>query len=196
MVRTIVVGILLVLMVALTACDGGEVGAPAGPTAAPPAGVTGAAPALDEDYPDALPVRNQLLVGTLLLEETPRAVTVEQAQELLPLWQMFRALQQGGTASQVEIEAVLDQIQAAMTPEQLAAIKEMRLTQDEVRAMSQELGLSAGGQPPAGMGPGGGTDLSPEEKATLQAERTNSAAGQALTDKLIELLEARAGEEG
>ncbi|MFB0536344.1 MAG: hypothetical protein ACETWR_15320, partial [Anaerolineae bacterium] len=183
--------------------------------------MTDKAPTLDENYPDAVPVTIQLLVGTLLLEETPKAVTAEQAQELLPPWQMLRALQGSGTAAQVEIEAVLNQIQAAMTPEQLAAIEEMRLTTTSMREMAQELGFGRGGgegegssggqgggfrppagmEPPGGRGPGGGMipggmqDLSPEERATAMAERMSSGFGIALMDVLIELLEARAGEE-
>jgi hypothetical protein len=135
---------------------------------------------------------------------------------------MLRALQQSGTAAQAEIEAVLNQIQAAMTPEQLVAIEEMDLTPGNMRAMFQELGHgmgrgegSSGGQgggfgPPPGVvpgsgggggpgvpgvpGPGGRTDMSPEEWATAMAERMSSGFGTALMDRLIELLEARAGE--
>jgi TolB protein len=158
-----------------------------------------------------------------MLEETPQAVTAEQAQELLPLWQMLRTLQQSDTAAQVEIEAVLKQIQGAMTPEQLAAIKGMDLTLASMRTMAQELGLGIGGgegssggqeggfRPPDGMVPGGGpgpgggmfpgggmpgggTDISPEERATAIAERMSSGFGTALMDRLIELLESRAGE--
>ena len=213
MKRTMTVGILLVLMVALAACSvpglskgGGEVDT--------------------STEPIALPQPIQLSVGTLLLEETPQAVTAEQAQELLPLWQMLRTLQQSDTAAQVEMEAVLNQIQAAMTPEQLAAIEEIDLTPANMRAMVQELGLGmgsgegegssgsqgggfrppegmvpgGGGRPPegmvpgGGMMPGGGTDLSPEERATAMAERMSSGFGAGLMDRLIELLEARAGE--
>jgi hypothetical protein len=209
MTRIIIIGILLVLMVTLAACSvpglsqgGGE------------------AATLTESI--ALPQSIQLSVGTLMLEETSQAVTAEQAQELLPLWQMVRALQQSDTAAQVEIEAVLNQIQKAMTPEQLEAIEGMDLTLASMRTMAQELGLGIGGGegssdgqeggfgPPDGMGPGGGmfpgggmpgggmpgggTDLSPEEQATAMAERMSSGFGTALMDRLIELLEARAGE--
>ena len=145
MTRTITIGILLMLLVTLTACGGG-------------------AATLTE--PTALPQSIQLSMGTLKLEETPQAVTAEQAQELLPLWQMLRTLQQSDTAAQAEIEAVLNQIQGTMTPEQRAAIKQMDLTLASMRTMAQELGLgmgrgegegSSGGQeggfrPPEGMG--------------------------------------------
>jgi hypothetical protein len=205
MVWTMIIGILLVLMVTLAACGG----------------IPGLSKGSGEaDTSGALPQPIQLSVGTLMLEETPQAVTAEQAQELLPLWQMLRALQQSGTAAQVEIEAVLNQIQGAMTPEQLAAIEEMDLTLANMRGTAEELGLdigsgkgssggqegrtgppgvvpgSGGGRPgePGVTGPGGGTDLSPEEQATAMAERMSSGFGTALMDVLIELLEARAGE--
>jgi hypothetical protein len=215
MKRTTMIGISLVLMVALAACSF------PGPALSKAEGLSqGSGEADTSAGPFALPQPIQLSVGTLMLEETPHAVTAEQAQELLPLWQMLRTLQQSDTAAQVEIEAVLDQIQAVMTPEQLAAIKGMDLTLASMRTMAQELGLdigsskgsnggqegrtgppgkapgSGGGKPgmPGVPGRGGGTDLSPEERATAaMAKWMNSGFGTPLMDRLIELLEARAG---
>jgi hypothetical protein len=210
MTRITIIGILLVLLVALAACS-------------VPGLSQGSAEADTAAEPMALSLPIQLSLGTLSLEETPQAVTAEQAQELLPLWQMLRTLQQSDTAAQVEIEAVLNQIQGAMTPEQLAAIEGMDLTLASMRTMAQELGIGrgegssdgqeggfrppdgivivpgggagpGGGMFPGGGMPGGGTDLSPEEQATALAERMSSGFGTALMDRLIELLEARAGE--
>lgn len=130
--RTEILG-LLVLMVALAACGGGQANTTAGVSGAAqatPGGFFGGA-----DMPQSM----KLPAGTLMLEGTPNAVTPEQAKELLPLWQMLRALQGSSTASQVETQAVLDQIQAAMTPEQLAAIKGM--SQDDMRALFEQLGM-------------------------------------------------------
>jgi hypothetical protein len=218
MIRTMMIGILLVLMGTLAACS------VSGPALSKVEGLSqgsGEADAVAEQMALSLPI--QLSLGTLSLEETPQAVAAEQAQELLPLWQMLRTLQQSDTAAQVEIEAVLNQIQKAMTPEQLTAIEEMNLTLVSMRTMAQELGLGIGGgegnsssqgggfRPPDGMIPGGGpgpgggmfpgggmpggqTDLSPEERATAMTERMSSGFGTALMDRLIELLEARAGE--
>jgi hypothetical protein len=159
----------------------------------------------------------KLPVGTLLLEDTPHAVTRAQAQEMLPLWQMLGALQESGTASQLEIEAILDQIQGALTTEQLAAIEEM--SREDMQALFQELGMRRQGDsdtgegggfrppegmmPPAGgegrpgsMGSGGFGNLSPEERATVMAERGGMGMGfgRAFTDQVIELLETRAAE--
>ena len=198
----------LIVALALTAC-GGDTSDPATPTSADVS--------LDEDYADALPVSSQLAIGTLMLEDTEGAVTVEQAGELLPNYQMLQALQSSGTAAEAELEVVLKQIQRAMTNEQLTAIKEMQLTADSMLELVQERGLGrgfaggaggAGGfRLPAGVNPGGGGggpgggfgggfggggNLSPEEQQAAMAERMNQFAGTAMTSMLISLLEARA----
>jgi hypothetical protein len=172
---------------------------------------------LNEDYADALPVSSQLAIGTLMLEDTESAVTVEQAGELLPNWQMLQALESSGTAADAELDAVLKQIQGAMTDEQLTTIKDMQLTLDKMMEMVQEQGLArgfagaAGGggglRPPAGVMPGGGQggglggglrgmgageNLSPEEQQAAMAERLNQFAGSAMARMLVSLLEARA----
>jgi hypothetical protein len=212
MKKTVLLGILLALMVALAACGGSDSSDEASSS---PAGVT-----LNTDYADALPVSSQLAIGTLLLEDTENAVTVEQAGELLPSWQMLQALQSSGTAAQAELDAVLNQIQKAMTNEQLAAIKEMQLTPANLMELVQERGFGrgfaggAGGpgeggfRPPAGVAPGGaggpgggfgpggafgaGGNLSPEEQEAAIAERMNAQMGAAMSGMLVSLLEARA----
>jgi hypothetical protein len=164
MKKIIVLGILLALMVGLAACGGDD-----GNSEDASSSSTSSSTSLNTSYGDALPVESQLVVGTLMLEETENALTVEQAGELLPVWQMLQALQSSGTAAPAEVEAVLDQIQRAMTDEQLAVIKEMKLTADSMTEMFQERGGMGGGfagmaggqggggfQPPAGMMPGGG----------------------------------------
>jgi hypothetical protein len=167
---------------------------PVKPTAAPAeAGVT--ATTLDEDYPDAVPVFMQLVVGTMMLEETGSGVTAEQAQELLPLWQMFRAVRRGDAPPSLEeINAITDQITAAMTLEQLGTIKEMRITQDGVRTFTLNNSIpqgsgqgSGGGQ--MGMSGGDTQDLSPEERRT----RMITGGGKNLVDELIRQLEMWTG---
>ena len=87
--------ILIVLLVAFAAAGCGS--APSVPPAAPaagspastpvPASVPASAATLDTTYEGALPLRNQLLLGTLNLEESNVPITAEQAATLLPLWQ-------------------------------------------------------------------------------------------------------------
>jgi hypothetical protein len=119
----------------------------------------------------------------------------------------------------VEVEAVWEQISAAMTPEQLAAIEEM--SQEDMRALFEELGVGrqqgdsesddegrggfgppegmmppGGGEGGPGMGPGGFGNLDPEAQATAMAGRGGAGMGfgSGLTDAVIELLETRAAE--
>jgi hypothetical protein len=170
---------------------------------------------LSDDYPDAVPMSTQLAIGTLLLEGTDEAVTMAQADELLASWQMLGALQGSGTAAEAEMDAVLKQIQAGMTAEQLTAIQEMQLTPSNMLEMVQQSGgfgeLAGGGgrqgggfTPPAGTAPGGTgapgggfgaggeTGLNPKEQEAALAERMDTQTGAVLTDMLVALLEARA----
>lgn len=100
--------------------------------------VNGAEPvdALNEDYSGALPVRSQLALGTIQLEDTDRAVKTEQAEALLTLWRTLQTLENSGTAADVEISAVVNQIQATMTPEQLGGIAALRLTENSLDDLS------------------------------------------------------------
>jgi hypothetical protein len=125
--------------------------------------------ALDASYEGALPASSQLALGTLELKETANAVTPEQAASLLPLWQ---AIQAGTLQSEAETNAVLKQIEKAMTAEQLAAIASMQLTFEDMGTWVQAQGVNfappqgaAGGQNPAGA-PG---NLSDEERAAMRA---------------------------
>ena len=156
--------------------------------------------ALTEDYSeDALPIRNQLLVGTLNLEGSELAVTPEQAAELLILWQASVALSRSGTGAPEEVTAVINQIEGTMTPEQIAAISNMQLTREDIQLMAQELGLSMGsgdGEGAGGANRGQGQNLSAEEMATREVEREDRAsngATNALLDMIIELLTSRSG---
>jgi hypothetical protein len=119
--------------------------------------------ALDASYDGALDVPNQLMLGTIQLEGADNAVTPEQATALLPLWQAL----QGGVTAQAEMAAVLKQVEGTMTPEQLEAIAAMQLTREDLRTWMQEQGLGAGG---GFAGAGGGEEVSPEVRATRQAE--------------------------
>jgi hypothetical protein len=116
---------------------------------------------LSTSYPDALDVSAQLALGTMQLEETDQAVTPEQATALLPLWQALR----GGVTNQVEVDAVLKQIEGTMDQEQLQAIAGMQLTQESLKSWMEEQGTGA--VFPGGFGAFG--DMSEEERAALQA---------------------------
>jgi hypothetical protein len=124
---------------------------------------------LETSYEGALPATTQLILGTLLLEGTTDAITPEQASTLLPLWQVLQ-----GTAlqNQSEVNAVLGQIERAMTAEQLQSIAAMQLTQESMAAWAQKNGMDMGqwaggpGGTPGAMGPGGANS---EARETMRA---------------------------
>jgi len=172
--RAWIIGLVLVVTATvLVGCGGGQ-----GTSSAVDTGgsETYVSKALDTSYPDALNASSQLALGTLQLEGTENAVTAEQAAALLPLWQALR----GGVTVQAEVNAVLKQIEGTMSQEQLAAIAAMRLTQEGLRTWMEEQGMgrpggfpgAPGGTPVPGQTPGAGgwQDLSPEVRATRQAE--------------------------
>ena len=99
---------------------------------------------LPVDYEGALAVRNQLALGTLELIQTDSAISAEQAQTLLPLWQALRSTQQAGGTAQAEVSALLTQIEAAMKPEQLQSIASMKLTFTNMQEWATANGITMG----------------------------------------------------
>jgi hypothetical protein len=176
------------LTLVLAACSG--TAAPA-----PTSGDVYVSQNLPVDYDGAIPVRNQLALGTLELNQGDLAVSAEQAKTLIPLWQGLRSTQQSGGSAQAEINALLSQIEAAMTPEQLQGIAAMKLTQPDMQAWATANGITMGSGTP-----GQGAGMSPEARATKQAAEgvTSSGAGSgsklsaALIDAVIASLEAQA----
>jgi hypothetical protein len=84
----------------------------------------------------------ELVLGTLKLEGTDQAVNSEQAAKLLLLWKMYKSLSTGDTTAQEEVDAVLKQIYAAMTEDQLSAIDAMHLKPEDMVTIMQDLGLA------------------------------------------------------
>jgi hypothetical protein len=157
--------------------------------------------------PTPLPLASELVVGTFKLEGTANAVTAEEAAKLLPLWQVYKDLSASTSAAQQEIDALATQIQGTMTPEQVKAITDLKLTRQDLFTTMQTLGIASANRPNAsgtprpsggqgggnfpGGGPGGppgggggqgfnnGQNLSPAQIATLQARRSqNGGSGQ------------------
>jgi len=150
---------------------------------------------LDTSYSNALNARTQLLLGTVRLEEGNGPVlSKEQVARLLPLWQMSRSLMASGTASQAETDAVTNQILAAMTAEQIQAINAMRLSQADMQAFNQSLGVAAPNSSPSGGAPDQGQTLSPAERATRQAQFGGTGSSTASVDYLIGILQRTASE--
>ncbi|MGD8814080.1 MAG: hypothetical protein PVI78_06345 [Anaerolineales bacterium] len=81
---------------------------------------------------------NDLLLGTLMLEDTDLAIDPEMASQLLPLWQAARAIYTSDTSAAEEREAILNQIAEVMIADRLAAIKAMDLNSETmVQTMSE-----------------------------------------------------------
>jgi hypothetical protein len=136
----------------------------------------------------------RLALGTLELEGTGDAVSVEQAAELLPLWKL---LQSDTLQGEAENAAIVKQIEGKMAAEQLAAIDGMGLTVEAMRAWmessaAQALGLAMGapnggaGAPgaPGGQGapePGALQNLSEEERAKMREEFSSMSAEERAT---------------
>jgi hypothetical protein len=129
--------LMIVLVLGLSACATvAGAATPVEPTATP--GIVAA------NYANALPVVSQLALGTIRLKDTPEALTAEDAQNMLILWKGMQALSSNTSASQLEVTALLAQIQDTMKPSQLQAIAAMKLTQADVQKAVQDLGLGTG----------------------------------------------------
>jgi hypothetical protein len=129
---------------------------PASSEAEPPADNNQAAARLDDTYDNALSLSGQLALGTVQLEGTDQAVNETQAADLLPLWQALQSLSNSSTTAQVELEAVINQIQDLMTPQQIQAIQAMALTNDSLAEMIQNGDLAFAGGRFGGEGDGQG----------------------------------------
>jgi hypothetical protein len=170
--------LLTVLAIALGACSGTTGSTTATQAASQVQSSSGdsAAVALSTSYDNALPVASQFLLGTFKLEGTDQAVTAAQAAVLLPLWTEYSDSNQSmgpgsgqtGTTSdntdvQAQIDALVAQIQAAMTSDQTQAIADLQLTSDSAQTILSDLGITisapgqnAGGQQPPAMSGGNG----------------------------------------
>lgn len=173
MQRTLFLLTVLLSSLILAACSAAQAtdaqsNAAANPTAdSAPAAIGTPAPGGDRDR--NLPLAMQLALGTFKLEDTDHPVSAEQAKDLLPLWKALRSLGDSETTAAQELEAVINQIQGAMTPEQMTDIQAMQLSFQDMQSLSQELGLQFG------MG-GGFGEMSPEMQATIEAARQSGQA--------------------
>ncbi len=181
---------LLLFALALSACNGNATPAPASSSTE-----SFSSSNLDTTYEGALSARNQLALGTLELEGSQNAVTAEQAEALLPLWQVLLNTQQSGTSAQAEVNTLLEQIESSMTTDQLASIKDMQLTQADLQAWATANGITLGSGAGGGQ-PGQGQGLSAEERATRQAQEgrtpgnTSGGASTAMLTAVITYLDS------
>ena len=192
--KRIALSILVIFSIALTACGSSSTGTPANSTTS-----------------NELPIETQLALGTLNLAGTEQDVTTDQAEELIILWKVYQDVSQSDTAAQEEVDALIDQIQETMTSEQMQAITEMSLTQQDVLTAMQSADVTsstsvstdsvsiptgggdmAGGAPPDGGGMPddfGGTGPTTGTDQTQSAESATSLAGTAgIPSTLVEMI--------
>ncbi len=165
---------LMILAITLTACSSASTGTPINSNS-------------------SLPIETQLAVGTLKLAGTDQDVTADQAKNLVVYWQVYKELSQSQTAAQAEIDGLIAQIQETMTADQISAIAEMNITQQDVLASMQGVsvtssgssstvsvpssssnggGMPAGGPPDGGGAPSDGGGISPEMSGAAPASST------------------------
>ena len=84
---------------------------------------------------------------------------------MLVLWKAARSLSESDNTAAEEMDAVINQIQDAFSPEQLAEIEEMGISFQDMRAIAEQMGIELG------FGSGGFGDLTPEQQATMEAAR-------------------------
>ncbi len=104
---------------------------------------------------------NELVIGTIKLEGTEQAISAEQASELLVLWKAMRTLSSSDTTSQLELDALLQQIEDTLTSEQVSAIKAMDISTDNMADVMADLGIKAPGAD--------GEEMSEEDLAAMAA---------------------------
>jgi hypothetical protein len=167
---------------------------------------------LNTSYENAISIEAQLLIGTFKLVGTDQAVTKEQAAILLPLWKQVQTLSQGAgpgqgapdqgqqaqgqnqdkltpqprginTETQSQIDELVKQIIAAMTPAQIKAIADMKITQETAMSAMQELGMTVGGpQQGGGKNSGNGQPSQGTPPAGDPGGNSNSNGGQPPSD--------------
>lgn len=116
--------LLIVLAVSMTACSTSSTGTPLGSTE------------------NGLSIASQLAVGTLKLAGTDQAVTAEQAKDLVVYWETYRQLSQSDTVAQAEYDGLISQIEETMTADQMQAITDMSITQQDVFASMQGVAVT------------------------------------------------------
>lgn len=138
--------IVLVMMLLMTACSGGESVAPIQNQEATMNEVenNGEGTAGENNPADPEQVQSQeqtqemvqlstqvrLILGSMALGDSDLKLTQEQATALIPLWKVMKTLLSSDTAAGEEIEALLNQIQTVFTPGQLEWINNYNLSPD------------------------------------------------------------------
>ena len=197
-------GLLIIVVLLLTACGTDTPSVVDNDTKVSEVGTTGVQrEELRGDYADdALSPALQLVVGTLMMEETDLALDADLAATLLPYWKLYISLTGSDITAREELDGLVNEIEHLMTPDQINYIIGLELTQESMMTLIDELGvmdkLKADGASegdgtgfsrpdgmPEGVGPGGGQGraggstegMDPELVATMQARKAEEGGG-------------------
>ena len=164
---------------------------------------------LSADYAeDALSVEMQLVVGSLILDESDQPINTELASNLVPYWKMYLSLAESDTAAPEEMDGVISEIQGMMTQDQVSYIAGLQLTQESMMTLLDDSGITeqlslesmgtgdGTGEKPEGMVPGSGAGggagagagmegMDPELIATMQAEREEEGAESSSANRML-----------
>ena len=163
----------------------------------------------------------RLALGTLQLEGTVQAVDADMAAELLPLWQLLNELENNSSTAPEEVTAVIEKIETVMTPDQIKAINDMQISQQDISTATQgglsnntksqasnssaqssvqgrmlppEAGVLDNGMPPeAGIAPAGqGTGARAKKRAPAQKfQAADILSLNPLIERIIKLMESK-----
>lgn len=152
----------LVLTILLTACGSQNITGAAS---------TNSSETSNQNGEFLLPLQTQLIIGTFALEKSDYAVTKEQAQELLPLWKVLKTLLTSDSASNIEIDALVNQIQDTMTDQQLTYISDQVTSQESYQSILSEY-------MPEGTQLGNFGNMTDEERQAMRETAVASGGGQ------------------
>jgi hypothetical protein len=147
----------------------------------------------------------RLILGNMSLGDSDLKLTQEQAAALIPLWKVMKTLLTSDTAAGAEIEALLNQIQSVLSPEQLDWVNNYSITKEayqdiltkyvpeefqnsgtlmteEEREARRATAIAANGGtiPQELQGSGGGRGMGGGMQQNLTGESTGQAAGPGL----------------
>ena len=97
---------------------------------------------INSNYSNGISPAQQLILGTMNLQGN-LVVTRGEAAQLVPLWEMYQTLITSSTASPLELQATLVGVEQAMTPDQVQAIVNMKLTSQDMATILQQQGATS-----------------------------------------------------
>ena len=147
---------------------------------------------LNTTYDNAIPIEQQLILGTFKLEGTNLAVSKEQAGILIPLYTNHKTIvesmmpaqgaqsdpaaqpQAVSAETQAQTDTIIKDILATMTPEQVKTISDMQITREIAQTIMTEQGITMGGPGQSGEMPGANGQI---PQGTPSAGGPNGGAG-------------------